>query len=65
MCPSRMGKETYGFDPHDAANTSKDKDNDGYTNIEEYLNGTNPTEFIDYTIYAAAQLEGLRGLRIT
>ena len=42
-------EKRYGFDPHDAANTSKDKDNDGYTNIEEYLNGTNPTEFIDYT----------------
>ena len=42
-------EKRYGFDPHDAANTSTDKDNDGYTNIEEYLNGTNPTEFIDYT----------------
>ena len=26
-----------------------DKDGDGYTNIEEYLNGTDPTEFVDYT----------------
>ena len=32
-------------------NTSKDKDNDGYTNIEEYLNGTDPTEYVDYTNY--------------
>ena len=25
-----------------------DTDGDGYTNIEEYLNGTDPTEFVDY-----------------
>ena len=24
-------------------------DGDGYTNVEEYLNGTDPTEFVDYT----------------
>ena len=27
----------YGLDPRDASNASTDKDNDGYTNIEEYL----------------------------
>ncbi len=37
----------YGFDPSDASNAAMD--NDGYTNIEEYLNGTDPTEFVDYT----------------
>ncbi len=42
-------EKRYGFDAHDASNTSEDKDNDGYTNIEEYLNGTDPTEFVDYT----------------
>ena len=42
-------EQKYGFDPRDASNTSKDKDNDGYTNIEEYLNGTDPTQFVDYT----------------
>jgi hypothetical protein len=42
-------EERYGFDPRDAFNASKDRDNNGYTNIEEYLNGTDPTEFIDYT----------------
>ena len=25
-----------------------DSDKDGYTNVEEYLNGTNPKESIDY-----------------
>jgi hypothetical protein len=27
----------------------KDLDGDGYTNLEEYLNGTDPTKFIDYS----------------
>ncbi len=42
-------EKRYGFDPHDASNAAKDKDRDGYTNIEEYLNGTDPTAFVDYT----------------
>lgn len=39
----------YGFAPNDGSDNSKDKDGDGYTNIEEYLNGTDPTVFVDYT----------------
>jgi pectate lyase len=39
----------YGLDPKDASDAAKDKDGDGYTNIEEYLNGTNPTKFVDYS----------------
>ncbi|HUV66453.1 MAG TPA: hypothetical protein VMW24_21365 [Sedimentisphaerales bacterium] len=39
----------YGLNPGDASDTSKDEDGDGYTNIEEYLNGTDPTVFVDYT----------------
>ena len=39
----------YELNPHHADDASKDKDKDGYTNIEEYLNGTDPTEFVDYT----------------
>ncbi len=42
-------EKRYGLDPRDASNASKDKDSDGYTNIEEYLNGIDPTEFVDYT----------------
>jgi hypothetical protein len=38
----------YGFNPRDAADGARDKDKDGYTNLEEYLNKTNPTVFIDY-----------------
>ena len=39
----------YGLNPHDAADASLDKDKDGYTNVEEYLNGTDPSVFVDYT----------------
>ena len=39
----------YGFDTSDACDTTQDKDGDGYTNLEEYLNGTDPTVFVDYT----------------
>jgi pectate lyase len=38
----------YGLNPNDPKDAALDTDNDGYTNIEEYLNGTDPTEFIDY-----------------
>ena len=38
-----------GLDPQDAKDGSLDKDGDGYTNVEEWLNATDPTEKIDYT----------------
>jgi hypothetical protein len=34
----------HGLNPHDAADGSTDKDGDGYTNVEEYLNSTNPNK---------------------
>jgi len=34
----------YNLDPTDPNDASSDPDNDGYTNIEEYLNGTNPRD---------------------
>ena len=37
------------LDPAKASDGYKDTDCDGYTNIEEYLNGTSPREKIDYT----------------
>jgi pectate lyase len=37
------------LDPNNAADLSIDSDGDGYTNVEEYLNGTNPREKVDYT----------------
>ncbi len=42
-------EQRYGLDPHDRSDSVKDADHDGYTAIEEYLNGTDPTVFVDYT----------------
>jgi hypothetical protein len=42
-------EERYGLEANNAADGPEDKDKDGYTNVEEYLNGTDPTEFVDYT----------------
>ncbi|TWU18771.1 pectate lyase family protein [Allorhodopirellula heiligendammensis] len=39
----------YGLDPNDRNDNARDHDADGYTNIEEYLNGTDPTIFVDYS----------------
>ena len=32
----------YGLNPHDPADGPLDADSDGYTNVEEFLNNTNP-----------------------
>jgi hypothetical protein len=42
-------EKKHGLDPRDPSDAGKDADGDGYTSIEEYLNGTDPTAFIDYT----------------
>ena len=42
-------EKKFGLDANAADDNSSDKDGDGYTNVEEYLNGTDPTEFVDYT----------------
>ena len=39
----------FGLDPKNAGDNSQDNDKDGYTNFEEFLNGTDPTVFVDYT----------------
>jgi len=39
----------HGLNPSDSSDGAKDTDGDGYTNVEEYLNGTSPKQFIDYT----------------
>ncbi|MFN3148856.1 pectate lyase [Bremerella sp.] len=38
----------YGLDSNNAEDASRDDDGDGYTNIEEYLNNTDPTKYVDY-----------------
>jgi hypothetical protein len=35
-------EQKYGLNSADPADNSEDKDSDGYTNIEEFLNGTDP-----------------------
>ena len=42
-------EKKYSLNPNDSADGPADKDTDGYTNVEEWLNSTDPTEFIDYT----------------
>jgi hypothetical protein len=41
--------EKYALDIHDPDVVNQDLNGTGYTNIEEYINGTDPTIFIDYT----------------
>ena len=37
-------EQRFGFNPGDPSDGPKDRDGDGYTNVEEFLNGTNPTK---------------------
>ena len=39
----------HGLNMKDASDASADADKDGYTNVEEFLNGTDPKKFVDYT----------------
>lgn len=41
-------KTKYKLDLNDATLAAKDTDGDGYTTIEEFLNGTDPNEKVDY-----------------
>jgi pectate lyase len=38
----------YGLNPHDPSDANKDLNGDGYTNLEKYLNGIDPTKRIDF-----------------
>lgn len=38
----------HGLNPKDPADAAQDPDHDGYSNLEEYLNGTDPHQFVDY-----------------
>ncbi len=37
-----------GLNANDPSDGARDTDRDGYTNVEEWLNGTDPTQFVDY-----------------
>lgn len=39
----------FKLNAQDATDAAQDNDKDGYTNVEEYVNGTDPTVFVDYT----------------
>ena len=39
---------THKLDAQNPADGAADTDGDGYTNVEEFLNGTNPREAINY-----------------
>jgi len=41
-------EKKFGLKPGDSSDGAADTDDDGYTNIEEWLNDTNPTVFVDY-----------------
>lgn len=41
-------EKKYGLNPKDGGDASQDLDKDGYTNIEEFINGTDPTEYLNY-----------------
>ena len=42
-------EEKYGLNPNKASDANGDLNGDGYTNIEEYINGVNPKKRIDWT----------------
>ncbi|HLP76968.1 MAG TPA: thrombospondin type 3 repeat-containing protein, partial [Candidatus Paceibacterota bacterium] len=42
-------EKKYHLNPNDPSDAAKDADADGYTNVEEFLNGTDPIKFVDYT----------------
>jgi hypothetical protein len=37
------------LNPNDPSDAAKDLDEDGYANIEEFINGTDPARFVDYS----------------
>lgn len=39
----------YGLDPNDPSDANGDLNGDGYTNIEKYINGIDPTKKVDWT----------------
>ncbi|MEL0456049.1 polysaccharide lyase [Flavobacteriaceae bacterium SZ-1-7] len=41
-------EEKFGFNPQDASDANGDINNDGYTNIEGYINGIDPTVTVDW-----------------
>lgn len=49
-------ESSHGLKPQDPSDAASDKDQDGYTNLEEYLNKTDPSKFVDYRVTSKATL---------
>ncbi|MBI1785672.1 chitobiase/beta-hexosaminidase C-terminal domain-containing protein [Candidatus Sumerlaeota bacterium] len=43
-------EKQYNLNPADASDNARDADNDGFTNIEEYINGTDPLEHFPWIV---------------
>ena len=41
-------EKKYSLKWNDPSDGAEDSDSDGYTNVEEWLNGTDPTQYVDY-----------------
>jgi pectate lyase len=41
-------EQQHGLNPTDPKDNTQDLDKDGYTNVEEFINGTDPKVFLDY-----------------
>ena len=46
---SEHTERQYGLNPNDPSDGNTDLNGDGYTNLEKYLNGIDPTNKVDYT----------------
>jgi hypothetical protein len=46
-------EKPHGLNAADAGDSRLDPDNDGYTNVEEFLNETDPAEYVDYWVIVA------------
>jgi pectate lyase len=42
-------EKQFSLKSNDASDGPEDADDDGYTNVEEWLNGTDPIQFVDYS----------------
>jgi hypothetical protein len=40
----------FGFNPQDPCDGPLDKNGDGYTYVEDHLNGADPIVFVDYAV---------------
>jgi hypothetical protein len=54
-------EEQYGFDKNDASDSNQDADDDGYTNVEEFLNGTPPITGSPSNLTYTVRARGLQG----